>query len=165
MGLADVPPARRAQALRVPAPCVRLQSQEWLMGSKPPSSIGTTERWYVNAFTRGNDLPRNAQTLFFCQCAMGACPGTDVLRSHGSHENSSRIASCKADVNMLFCDYGQTYDQTHHDSLRAARQASHRDHQRTLWVSFRCGSNTASDQDGSQAGGSLFHPTPTRNAA
>ena len=50
------------------------------MGSKPPSSIGTTESWYVTAFTRGNDLPRNAQTLFFCQCAMGACPGAQVLR-------------------------------------------------------------------------------------
>ncbi len=28
-----------------------------------------TEQWYVNAFTVGNDLPTNAQTLFFCQCA------------------------------------------------------------------------------------------------
>ena len=36
----------------------------------PTSSIGTLNSWYVSAFTRGNDLPRNAQTLFFCQCAL-----------------------------------------------------------------------------------------------
>jgi hypothetical protein len=25
--------------------------------------------WYASAFTQGNDLPWNAQTLFGCQCA------------------------------------------------------------------------------------------------
>src|SRR5713101_7244126 len=28
-----------------------------------------TKHWRVTAFTRGNDLPRNAQTVFGCQCA------------------------------------------------------------------------------------------------
>jgi hypothetical protein len=50
-------------------PRCSLQSQEWLMGSKPPSTIGTTELWRASAFTQGNDLPWNAQTLFGCQCA------------------------------------------------------------------------------------------------
>ena len=50
-------------------PVCSLQSQEWLMGSKPPSSIGTTERWRVSAFTWRNDLRQNAQTLLACQCA------------------------------------------------------------------------------------------------
>ncbi len=71
------------------------------MGSKPPSSIGTTELWRVNAFTWRNDLRQNAQTLLACQCAAGACPGTYILRSHGSHENTCTLAPCKADVNML----------------------------------------------------------------
>ena len=65
------------------------------MGSAP-SSIGTPKLWYVNAFTQGNDLPWNAQTLLACQCASGACPG-----AHGSQENTSSIASCGAHVNVL----------------------------------------------------------------
>jgi len=90
---------------------------------------------------------------------------TRVLLSHGSQQNTCIIATCKVDVNMLSCDYGQTYDQTHNGSLGTARQGSYRDDQATLWVPVRCGSNTVGDQDGSQAGGSPFHPTPTRNAA
>ena len=31
--------------------------------------VGILNAWYASAFTRGNDLPRNAQTLFGCQCA------------------------------------------------------------------------------------------------
>ena len=128
------------------------------MGSKPPSSIGTTELWRVSAFTWRNDLRQNAQTLSGCQCAMGACPGADALRSHGSHENTCNIAPCKVDVNMLSCDYGQTYDQTHHGSDDTTRQTSYRDHQASLWLSIRRGSNPIGYQDASQAGG---HPTQT----
>ena len=135
------------------------------MDSKPPSMIGTTERWYVTAFTRGNDLPRNAQTVLACQCATGACPGADALRSHGSHENTDIVAPCKVDVNMLSYDYGQTYNQTHHGSFRATRQASRRDHQATLRLSIRHCCYSSCSQDGSEARGSPFHPTPTRNGA
>ncbi len=39
------------------------------------STIGTQNVLYVTAFTRGNDLPRNAQTVLSCLCAMGTCPG------------------------------------------------------------------------------------------
>jgi hypothetical protein len=39
------------------------------------SSIGTLNAWYVTAFTQGNDLPWNAQTVFGCPCALDACPG------------------------------------------------------------------------------------------
>ena len=113
------------------------------MGSKPPSTIGTTELWRVSAFTQGNDLLWNAQTLFGCQCAYRVPAWTCVLRSHGSQQNTRIVAACKVDVNMLSCDYGQTYDQTHHGSLGTARQVSYRDDQATLWVPFRCGSNTA----------------------
>ncbi len=80
-------------------------------------------------------------------------------------KNSSILAACKVDVNMLSCDDGQTYDQTYHGSLGTARQGSYPRDQATLWMPFRCGSHTVGDQDGSQAGGSPFHPTPTRNAA
>ncbi len=115
------------------------------MGSKPPSSIGTTERWRVSAFTWRNDLRQNAQTLLACQCAMGACPGADALRSHSSHENTWSIAPCKVDVNMLACDYGQTYDQTHNSSDDTTRQTSYRDHQASLWVPIRRGSHLTLD--------------------
>jgi hypothetical protein len=134
------------------------------MGSKSPSTIGTTERWYVNAFTRGNDLPRNAQTVLACQCAMGACPGTDVLRSHGSQENTCMVAPCKADVNMLSSVHGKTYDQTYHGSDDTARQASYRDDQTTLRVSIGHCCYSSCSQDGSKAGGSPFHPTPKGTA-
>jgi hypothetical protein len=146
--------------LRTRSDCARQPGglSAMLMGSKPPSSIGTTELWRVNAFTWRNDLRQNAQTLSGCQCAMGACPGADALRSHGSHENTCNIVPCKVDVNMLSYDYGQTYDQTHDGSFGATRQTSYRDHQASLWVSIRRGSNPIGYQDGSQAGG---HPTQT----
>ena len=82
VGLADVPPARRAQALRVPAPFVRCNLRTrsdcarqpgglsaMLMGSKSPSSIGTPNMWFASAFTQGR-LPWNWQTLLGCQCAI-----------------------------------------------------------------------------------------------
>ena len=53
----------------LPAPFVRLQSQEWHVGSAP-STIGTPNAWYVSAFTAGNDLAANLQTLLTCQCAV-----------------------------------------------------------------------------------------------
>ena len=33
------------------------------------STSGTPNAWYVTAFTHGNDLPWNAQTVLSCQCA------------------------------------------------------------------------------------------------
>ena len=39
------------------------------------SSIGTQTFLYASAFTQGNDLPWNQQTLFGYLCALGACPG------------------------------------------------------------------------------------------
>ncbi len=50
--------------------CVRFQSQVKLV-SIAPSTIGTQNVWNVSAFTQGNDLPWNLQTLFGCSCAEG----------------------------------------------------------------------------------------------
>ena len=80
-------------------------------------------------------------------------------------KNSSIVATCHVDVNMLSCNYGQTYDQTHNGSLRAARQASHRDDQGALWLSFRCGSDTSGDQDGGTARGTPRCPSPKQGTA
>ena len=54
-GFYAVPPAERTRkGLRgaLPAPFVRLQSQEWLVGSAP-STIGTPNGWFASAFTQG----------------------------------------------------------------------------------------------------------------
>ncbi len=138
-------------------PVRSLQSLRKAGGLCPCQRLAQLNIWYVSAFTRGNDLPRNAQTLFFCQCASGACPGADALRSHGSHENTGIVAACKVDVNMLSYDYGQTYDQTHNGSLGTTRQGSYRDHQAVVWVPFRCGGDPPGNQDGS---GGLGDPHP-----
>ena len=139
---------RRGLRGALPAPFVRLQSQEWLMGSKPPSTIGTPEHWYVNAFTQGNDLPWNAQTLLACQCASGACPGAHALRSHGSHENRHSILSCNTSVKQVYC----FHEQTNNSAAHSARLVSHRVYQGTirLPIGHRC--DTPSDQDSSTAG-------------
>jgi hypothetical protein len=42
---------------------------ERLVGSRLDALTGTPNAWYVSAFTVGNDLPTNAQTLLSCQCA------------------------------------------------------------------------------------------------
>ena len=60
----------------LPGPFVRWQSQVKLVGIAP-SSIGTLNIWYVTAFTQGNDLPWNAQTVLSCPCAVDACPGVE----------------------------------------------------------------------------------------
>jgi len=41
-----------------------------LVGSRPTSSIGTPNVLDVSAFTRGNDVPRNLQTLLSCLCTI-----------------------------------------------------------------------------------------------
>jgi hypothetical protein len=38
---------------------------------RPDVSVGTANGWYVTAFTRENDVSRNAQTVFDCSCAKG----------------------------------------------------------------------------------------------
>ena len=57
------------------------------MGSAP-STIGTSNFWYVSAFTQANDLAWNLQTLFCCLCALylpalgiAACGLTAVLEN------------------------------------------------------------------------------------
>ncbi len=130
------------------------------MGSKPPSTIGTTEHWYVNAFTRGNDLPRNAQTLLTCQCAAGACPGADALRSHGSLENTGSIPTCNTSVKRVYC----FYEQTNNSAVHSAGQTTHRTYQGALRVSIGHCRYSSCPQDGSAARGGPFHPTPKGTA-
>jgi hypothetical protein len=56
--------------LKAPSePDVRCSPTERLVGSRLSALTGTPNGWYVTAFTRGNDLPRNQQTVFGCQCA------------------------------------------------------------------------------------------------
>jgi len=125
-------------------PVCSLQSQEWLMGSIPPSTIGTTERWYVNAFTQGNDLPWNAQTVLACQCAMDACPGTCILRPYGFHENSSSIPSCNTSVKRVYC----FHEQTNNSAVHSARQTTHRTYQGEVRMPIGHRGNSACFADG-----------------
>ncbi len=112
-------------------------------------------------------LGTQRNTLLLSVCVSGACPGAYALPSHGSQQNTCIVAACKVDVNMLSYDYGQTYDQTHHGSFRAARQASYRDDQAVVRLPFRRGSDTVGDQDGgtsrvSACGRRPFTPMPGR---
>ena len=110
--------------------------------------------WYVSAFTWRNDLRQNAQTLFGCQCAyrvpaLGCCH----LTVSWPQQNTCIVAACKVDVNMLSCDYGQTYDQTHHGSVRTTRQSSDRADQGVIRVCIGHRGNSACFADGSTRGG------------
>jgi hypothetical protein len=75
--------------------------------------------------------------------------GTYTLLDWKRTKNMGMVADCEVDVNMLSYGYGQTQKQTNHGSFRTARQASYRAYQGTVWLSFRCGSDTVGSADGS----------------
>jgi hypothetical protein len=123
-----------------------------LEGSDPlsRSMIGTPNGWDASAFTQGNDLPWNAQTLLGCQCAMGTCPGECALRSYSSLENPCSIPSCHTPVKSVYYSHEQTNDC----ALHATRQTIDPTSEGALRVSIRYCRYSFGVEDGSARGGS-----------